>query len=95
MAILDLKKLINEKVSQRMKENEEATVTQEVVAELLTRVYPQLTDDVLLQVVAVSKLYLIEQQVARRYLWLLPHLEADTPAKLRAKLELLKREMRA
>jgi hypothetical protein len=95
MAILDLKKLINEKVSQRMKENEEATVTQEVVAELLTRVYPHLTDDVLLQVVAVSKLYLIEQQVARRYLWLLPHLEADTPAKLRAKLELLKREMRA
>jgi hypothetical protein len=95
MAILDVKKLLTEKVSRRMKENEEAIVSQEVVAEILTRAYDGLSDEMLMRLVAICKDYLGKHPAAKRYLWLLPHLEADTPHKQRAKLELLKREMKA
>jgi hypothetical protein len=91
--ILDMKKLINDTAARRVKENEEATITQEVVAEIITRAYPRLSDDDLLKLVAVLKMYLMEQKVARRYLWLMPYLDATTPDDMRNNLHRLEQEM--
>lgn len=91
--ILDLKKLATDKVTRQMKENEEGTITQEVVAHLLLKVHRHVSDDTMKEVVTAAKDYLLTKPISKRHQWLMPYLDTPTPEAMRDKLHRLEQEV--
>lgn len=90
---INFKKLVSDTVAKRVLENQEGTITQEVVAHLLLKVQRHLSDEDMAKLVAVSKVFLLEKRIAKRYLWLLPYLDTSTHQVMRDNLQRLEQDL--